>query len=384
MKSFIFVFVFVGVCFSELRLNDFGIELLHFTRLETDGHFLLSPFGIWTLLTGITFGTFGTSYSELKRALFLYRNKTRIINEYTNLETAAHSTSKEIVSESFNFVFIPNNLSVYPEFRKTLVVDLGIKLVALDYNYPGVARSANYYITSKTKHNYDLLRPNDFEVSSLILVNIMTFKGLLFKHGEYIKEPFYNEDNKEIGSVNMIFTNGLFPFSNIKTLKSYAVELPYDTGTKYSLVILLPYPLVKIGDIYQKFVNVSLNDIIKRLNDDVKTFGLEKVHIKLPRFRISANLVMNKPLNDMGIYDIFQPDLSDFSQGTKDKVYVSSFIQNANIDVSMVGQVTSNTTTSKVIPTPYFSMNRPFLYYIVEKSTTTVILCGIYSKPTFY
>ncbi|CAB3245095.1 unnamed protein product [Arctia plantaginis] len=321
----------------------------------------------------------------MKRALFLPKNEMKLTDEYKDLVAAVLSRSREIISDSFNFVLIPNNITVFPSFRKRLVNDFGMAVKALDYTDPRVNIFANSYIKATSKRvSYDVLRSDDFEVPSMILVNVMSFKGLLFKQLELIKEPFYNEDNNEIGSVNMMFSKGLFPFSNIKTLKSFALELPYDTGNKYSLIILLPYPLVKISDIYQKFSNVSLNDIFKQLNDDVNTFGLENVHVKLPRFRISTNLVLNKPLNDMGVYDIFQPDLFNFKRATNDKLYVSSVINNVNIDVTMVGQVNSNVTSSKAIPTPYFPMNRPFLYYIVEKTTTTVIVSGIYSKPNFY
>ena len=395
MYSAALVLLFVGVCYCQVDFNErprnFSIELLYHTQAETNGHVVISPFGIWTLMTGIALGATGNSYNQLARAFILPKNPSTLVRGYKQLTDSVLAQGNNGVSlASRNFVFLDNDFSVYPDFRSTLQTEFGASLKILDFDDPNSARIANTYIEKSGGRVSNVLRSDDFRESRMILTNVISFKGLWaspFNKSDTALEPFYDEDKNVAGSVNMMFQKGQFAFSNMQALKSFVVELPYGTNGKYSMIVILPYPSVRIADMYKNFAKVSLKDIFKRLQDDVDSFGMEDVDVKLPRFHISTNLVLNKPLNDMGVYDIFQPDMASFQRVTKDNIFVSAIVHKADIEVTESGTVASAVTTatfSDRISAPYFHANRPFIYFIMEKTTTTVIFSGIYSKPTVY
>ncbi|KAG6463959.1 serine protease inhibitor 77Ba [Manduca sexta] len=394
MKCAIFV-LFFGACYCDVdfyeRPRNFSIELLYHTQLQTGGHVVISPFGIWTLMTGIALGATGNSYKQLSRAFILPKNPDTLTEGYKSLTNVVLDPSSNAVAlTSKNFVFLDNDFNVYPDFRLRLQKDFSAAIKVLDFGDPNSARIANTYIEKSGGRVSNVLQSDDFQESRMLLTNVISFKGLWatpFNKSDTVLEPFYNENKEVIGSVNMMYQKAQIPFSNIRDLKAFAIELPYGDTKKYSMLIFLPHPNTKIDDMYKNLAVISLKDVFKKLQTDAEYFGLEDIDVKIPRFHISTNLVLNKPLNDMGVYDIFQPDLASFQRVSKDNIFVSAIVHKADIEVTEAGTVASAATTASFadrISTPSFHANRPFLYFIMEKTTYSVIFSGIYSKPTVY
>ncbi|CAK1547634.1 unnamed protein product [Leptosia nina] len=374
------------------RARNFSIELLHFTQIETDGHVVISPFGIWTLLTGIALGATGRSKNQITHALYLPKNQDTIISGYANLtKTVLDPKSPDVTLASKNFMFLDKDFPIYPEFQNTITNDFGAMIRNLNFKNPdAAAQTANALINDSGAKVSNVLTSDDFMNSRMILTNVITFKGLWqspFNTSDTTVEKFYDEDNQEIGKVNMMYQRGQLPYSNIKELKSLIMELPYGIDGKYVMLVVLPYPKVKVHDVYEKFQTVSFKDIFNRLQLDVDNFGLEDIDVKLPRFKISTNVVMNGPLIQMGVVDIFEPNKASFELVSRENIYVSAIVHKADIEVTESGTVASAETSAYFadrISTPRFNANRPFLYFVMEKTTETVIFSGIYSKPSMF
>lgn len=395
MKSVIVLLFIIATCYCAVDFNDrprnFSIELLHYTQLQTDGHVVISPYGIWTLMTGVALGATGNSYNQLARAFILPKNRGNLIKGYKELSSIVlNSKTNAVTLTSKNFVFLDNDFNVYPEFKRTIQNDFDASVKVLDFQDPNSARIANTYIEKSGGRVSNVLRSDDFAEARMLLTNVISFKGLWqspFNKSETVVEPFYNEGKTVIGSVNMMFQKGQFPYSNIRELESFVLELPYGDDGKYSMIFILPYPKLKVNDVYRNFAKFTLKDIFKKLQSDVDDFGLEEIDVKIPRFHITTNVVMNKPLNDMGVYDIFQPNLANFQRVTNEDIFVSAIVHKADIEVTESGTVASAVSSAYLadrISSPSFYANRPFIYFVIEKSTTTVLFGGIYSKPTVY
>ncbi|KOB74875.1 Serpin-5, partial [Operophtera brumata] len=393
LSTGIFLFL-VGSCFCATdfaeRPRNFSIELLYHTQAETGGHVVISPFGIWTLMTGVALGATGNSYRQLASAFILPSNENYLIKGFTDL-TSHVLESREtsgVSLTSMNFLFLANDFQVNSQFRNLVQNDFQASIKVLNFDDPNSADDANSFIEKSGAKVSNVLHSEDFQQSRMILTNVISFKGLWsspFNKTDTQREPFYNENKEVIGSVNMMFQKGQFPFANMKNLKAYVVELPYGTGGKYSMLFVLPYANVKIADMYRNFATVTLKDIFDKLEANENTYGLNDVDVKIPRFHISTNVVLNKPLNKMGVNDIFQPDLATFHKVTQQNIFVSAIVHKADIEVTESGTIASAASTatfSDRISAPSFYCNRPFVYFVMEKTTTTVIFGGIYSEPT--
>lgn len=398
MKTIIFILsVCVCLCYGDelefsARPRNFSIVLLHHTARQTDGHVVISPFGIWTLMTGVALGATGNSFDQLRDAFILPGSKKAVIEGYKNLTTAVlNSASNGVSLMSKNFVFVDDDFTLNPDFRKTISTDFDATIKVLDFKNPDLAAGkANNYIQNSGGRVSNVLTSDDFAESRMILTNVISFKGLWsspFNVSDTTNEPFFNENNEVIGRVNMMYQRAPVPFSNIRDLQAFVIELPYGTDGKYSMLVILPHPKIKLEDTYQRLSNVTIPTILRKLQSDVDEFGLEDVDIKLPRFKTSTNVVMNIPLNDMGVYDIFDPELASFRRVTDENIFVSAIVHKADIEVTESGTVASASTSANFadrISTPSVKANRPFIYFIIEKSTTTMIFGGLYSKPDVY
>lgn len=396
MISTAIILFLISSCYCSVDFNErprnFSVELLYHTQAETGGHVVISPFGIWSLMTGVALGAMGNSYNQLARAFILPKNPDTLVRGYqdlTNMVLQAPSSSGVSLT-SKNYVFLDNDFTVYPVFKNQLQNEFGASIKVLDFDDPNSARIANTYIEKSGGRVSNVLRSDDFQEARMILTNVISFKGLWslpFNTTDTLLEPFYGDNKQEIGKVNMMYQKEPFPFANIKNLRSFVVELPYGNNNKYSMLIILPYPNTKIADMYKKLAEFTLKDIMDKLKADEEKFGLDDIDLKLPRFKISTNVILNKPLNKMGVYDIFQPDLANFKKATEESIFVSAIVHKAEIEVTESGTVASaasSATFADRISPPSFHCNRPFLYFIMEKTTATVIFSGIYSQPSVF
>ncbi|XP_068624037.1 serine protease inhibitor 77Ba-like [Battus philenor] len=396
MFRVITILFFASACYCKTdfsgRARNFSIELLHYTARETDSHVVISPFGVWTLMTGVALGATGNSYNQLTKAFLLPKNPKSLIDGYKKLSrTVLNTTTSAVSLTSKNFVFLDNGFPIYDDFRQTLKKDFGAMIKNLDFkDSDKAAAAANDIIQKSGATVSNVLRSDDFTESRMILTNAISFKGLWalpFNTSDTTVEPFYDETKKQIGKVNMMYQNAAVAFSNIRDMKALALEMPYGDDGKYSMLLLLPHPKVKVEEVYQQFENVSIMDIYKQLQKDVDEFGLEEIEVRIPRFRISTNVILNKPLGYMGVNDIFQPNLASFKRVTKEEIFVSAIVHKADIEVTESGTVASAATSAFIVDkigSPKFHANRPFIYLIMEKPTTTVLFGGIYSKPTVF
>ncbi|CAH0715036.1 unnamed protein product, partial [Brenthis ino] len=389
MKLIIFLLL-IASCYADISLNagmkDFSTELLSHAQLETSGNIVISPFGLWTLLAAIASGASGNSRTELEKVLQLSSEQNILLDEYKNIsEIILESHTQDVHITSKNFVFLNKSFEVFESFETTLT-DFDVQIIRLDFeNYEAAAEHASTIIKELGPTELDV-----FIMSKMILTNLISFKGLWlmpFNTSDTNVEPFYDENGNQIGSVKMMYQRRELFFSNLQTLQAHVIELPYGNNNMYSMLIVLPYPKVKLSEMYKKFTEVTLQDIFEKLDNDTKEFDLQLVDLRLPRFEISTNIVLNKSLNKIGIYSIFNQKTANLEKITTEKIYMSTIVQKARIEVTEAGTKTSADTTANItnhIGTFYFTANRPFAYFIVEKTTKTVLFNGIYSEPILF
>ncbi|KAL0860369.1 hypothetical protein ABMA27_009769 [Loxostege sticticalis] len=395
MKLALLLLFQISACFCAIDFSDrprnFSVELVHYTQLQKDGHVVISPFGIWTLLSAVALGATGNSYNELARAFILPKDTRTLVRGYKELTSAVlNPTTTGVTLTSTNFVFLDDNFKVFPDFERSIRTDFNATVTVLNFQDPNSAQIANNQIERTGANVKNVLHSEDFAESKMILTNVISFRGLWsspFNTSDTKEEVFFDEQKKEIGRVNMMYQKAAFAFSNIRPMQSFALEIPYGNDKKYSMLFILPYPNVKVADAYKNLAKISIKDIFKQLEQDVEEFGDEEIDVKIPRFKISTNLVMNKPLNDMGVYDIFQPNLARFDRVSNEEIFVSAIVHKADIEVTESGTVASATTEAYFadrISSPSFHANKPFIYFLMEKTTMTMIFGGIYSKPSVF
>ena len=152
------------------------------------------------------------------------------------------------------------------------------------------------------------------------------------------------------------------------------VELVYGNGA-FSMVVVLPSE------------DMDINQLIDRLDNDKWQYAINGMQdrwtqLRLPRFKVEGNLLLNQPIKSLGMGNIFSEGFANISD---DNLWISGIQQQTFVEVNEAS--TRVQPLIRIIvgggwgePVPFFA-NRPFLYVIREKSTGVILFMGRMDNP---
>ena len=119
---------------------------------------------------------------------------------------------------------------------------------------------------------------------------------------------------------------------------------------------------------------------------------VREVRVSIPKFKMEANLNLKPPLEKMGVKEVFKTGAADLTGLTKNSagdLYVTDVIQKCVIKVNEEGSEASAATavvmksrSGPVSRTRVFNANKPFLYFIVCKTTGMILFSGRMVDPS--
>lgn len=112
-----------------------------------------------------------------------------------------------------------------------------------------------------------------------------------------------------------------------------------------------------------------------------------RVDLSIPKFDIAAEIDLTDTMKSLGITDVFNPDLADFSAVLPDQaasLYSADHAVRVAIDEEGVAaaaytvlQVDSNSIAEEIIP---FTLDRPFLFFIISPDNLP-LFAGVVNQP---
>ena len=148
-----------------------------------------------------------------------------------------------------------------------------------------------------------------------------------------------------------------------------------------SLIIFLPKEKTAISILEQ---NLTLANLTSWQN------GLrrQKVDVFFPRFKIESEFSLKQSLTAMGVHDAFIPEKADFSAmvGRKE-LYISAVIHKAFVEVNEEGTEAAAATgvvigvTSIAPPPPVFKADHPFVFFIRDNASQSILFLGRLANP---
>jgi serpin B len=157
-----------------------------------------------------------------------------------------------------------------------------------------------------------------------------------------------------------------------------ALELPYARGG-FSMVLLLPARKDGLGELGASLTVEQVETLLHRL-------AHIEVDVRIPRFAFRSDLPLNSILGAMGMRDAFTA-AADFSRISPDHgLHVSDVRHCAGIEVDEEGTTAWAGTTVQMKeslppPLPVFLADHPFLFFILEKSSGTILFMGRVAAP---
>lgn len=366
---------------------EFSTNLLTRVAQEKENHFVASTFSIWTLLMSASLGATDSTLAELKQVLNLENNKC-FNNKYLEIANSINSDNNtDVILEKASKVYVDSDLQILKPFRRK-ISQAGSTFETISFNDNYLAAvTINEYVSEVTHETIEeIVSPADVNHVLMVMLDAIYFKGpwkTQFSTAETEQSPFYNERGNEIGSVNLMYLSSAFKMRSIGNIRASVLELEYGNDGRYSMYLFLPFEGTPLYSVIEnlKVISIStINKLFKELNQ-------ETVMVQIPRFKITSDLSnLKELLIDMGLKSMFD-DSARFSLISHYPLYVSTFIQNAEIEVTEEGTVASAATEAgygfRTLP-EQFIVNRPFLFMIVDKKYDIPLFTGAYSKPSLF
>jgi len=363
--------------------NQFGIQLFTSVALEEPKNLTLSPLSASAALTMLLNGTAGETYNQLRTVLNYPTGMSleEINKAYNNLVGQLLEADPVVELALANAMFYRQGFQVKPPFLQAIKTDFGATVSGLDFSQQSAIDAINKWASDNTKGRITRVIDNISDLARLFLMNALYFKGQwtdAFDKAETRNMPFFTNATTHINVPTM---NRKLTVRSVFNDQYHAVELPYGRGN-FAMVVVVPQNN-DLKSFLRGFTPATWSEISGAL--DSQTAGAS-MDVFLPRFRFRYQKTLNENLRGLGMVNAFDPNLADLSPIADIRDLFVHFVnQNTFIEVNEEGTTAAAVTTVGVgitsVGPPPFIADRPFLFFIRERTTNTILFVGQVLNP---
>jgi len=371
---------------SELVIagtNGFGIELFTKVAQAENKNMALSPLSASAALTMLLNGTADATFDQLRSVLgYPETMNLRDINRaYKSLVTQLLVADPVVELTLANAVFYRQNFGVKQNFVSTMQSDFDANIEGLDFANQSAVNRINQWASDNTKGKIPMVIESISDEMRLFLMNALYFKGNwtnTFNTADTRDLPFFLTPQNTVQVPTM---SGEFAVRSVLNDRFHAVELPYGRGN-FSMVLVVPHNQ-ELRTFLGQFSPATWDTITSSL--DAQKSG-SRIKVYLPRFQFAYRKTLNQYLSAMGMVNAFDPLLANLS-GIADvrDLFVHFVNQNTHIQVNEEGTTAAAVTTIGIgvtsVGPPPFAADRPFLFFIRERTTNTLMFAGAVFNP---
>ncbi|XP_038624593.1 plasminogen activator inhibitor 1 [Tachyglossus aculeatus] len=374
--------------------TDFGVKVYReVVRGSGDRNVVFSPYGVSSALGMLQLTAAGRTRRQLEDAMGYSLEGKRWRGQEKGLALDLWRLNKELTGpwnkdevSTADAIFVQRDVELVPGFMPHFFRTFRTTVKQVDFSE--VDRALYIVNDWVKKHTEGVI--NDFlgegavdQLTRLVLVNALSFKGqwkLPFPPKDTHNRLFHKSDGSTV-SVRMMAQLGKFNYTEFSTSDGNIydiLEMPYH-GDSLSMIVAAPYdknvPLSALTSI----LDVQLIDQWKG-----NMTRLTRLLI-LPKFSLECEADLRRPLEGLGMKDMFKPSLADFSSlSDQEALYVSRALQKVKIEVNESGTVASAATaisvSARMAPLEVI-MDRPFLFLVRHNPTGTILFMGQVMEP---
>ena len=361
----------------------FNVEMLKRIALkEQNNNVVVSPLSVEIAMTMAGNGAVGNTQSEIQSSI-----NGNLPIEFTN--NYLYSYMSSLPKGDINKISIANSIWANKEYGNKIKEDF---LVTLRNYYNAEAYSEvfnketeekiNNWVKENTNNMIEKIIDEINQDATMYLINAISFDS---KWDTQYQDSDINENGlftNYLGKQNKTAMMHSTEQEYIETDNAVGFVKPYK-NSEYEFVAILPNEGIDIYSYIDSLDSEKLKDI---LNNRIQT----KVNATTPKFEYSYNISLNETLKDMGIVDAFSSDTADFSNMYEEKsnVHIDKVLHKAFISFDQEGTKAAAVTSIGIMdnsamaeePPKIVSLERPFLYFIVDSENKVPIFAGIVSN----
>ncbi len=273
--------------------------------------------------------------------------------------------------------FFPNSLSLLENYNA--------KAEAVDFKSPDVLKYINRWCSSQTNSLIDNAVKELNPWSVVMLLNAVCFNApwsIPFEKKNNFKDYFYSDAGKRMVT---FMKEGKVSGANrsryIGREKFEAVTKSYGGEGKYNLCVVMPREGITMEECLTGLTAETFIDMMKP--------GKRAAVLSIPKFEVENSGSVIPALESMGMIEAFteRADFSNLVVGLRPEapIYITDMTQGNLFSINEKGTEAASVTkveigivgSSGVSTEPVeFTVNRPFLFFVMENSTKTVLFAG--------
>jgi serine protease inhibitor len=365
--------------------NAFGFDFFREVNELSGGesNLMVSPLSVSMALGMTRNGARGSTLEGMTRTLGFSGLSDQEINEsYKYILKTFTGLDPKVKLNIANSIWYRNDFNVEQPFIATNQDYFGASVTPLDFSSPSAVTTINAWVNEKTNQLIPTIIKEIPGDAVMYLINAVYFKGqwkFQFKTSETQLKPFHLADNTEIQAESMLqhATISYLQRSGFK-----AVELPYNQGN-FAMTVLLPDP------------DKTVSDVIGQMTQENwiawgSQFVESDIQLQLPKFKYEYDEKKMIPLlAAMGMGEAFDPYKADFTGiNSGGGIYISDIKHKTFIETNEEGTEAAAVTSVEMSETTagpndpvYMTIDRPFVYFIQEKSTGSILFIGTVMNP---
>ena len=364
--------------------NEFALDLYAKLRSEP-GNVIYSPYSISTALAMTYGGARGETAAEMARVLHFPAGPDALAPCYRELiqEVNGYGLPREYQLLTANALWGQRG-RFRPDFLELTRANFGAGIRDVNFQFdPERARETiNRWIESQTAGKIkDLLHKGDVDrLTELVLTNTIYFKAAWqtpFKPASTDANGVFRIAADQTVQIPLMQQIETLPYADAGTFQ--ALALPYEGGD-LQMLVLLP----KTGDGLAELEKTLTAD---KLQECVSKLRSQRIHVTLPKFKITQRVDLADKLSSMGMSSAFT-SAADFSgmNGKRD-LFISKVIHHAFVAVDEEGTEAAAATAvimaraSAVRPALDFKADHPFLFLIRDAKTNSILFLGRLQNP---
>jgi serpin B len=364
--------------------NAFSFEMFRRVARADKANTLFSPLSLNMALGMLYNGAAGETRTEMARVMGMAGFSIEEFNTYYKTIANALPAADPLTEMGIaNSIWSREDFPVLSSFVEVNATYFDAVARTLDFNKPAAANTINAWCAEKMRNKIPEIIENPIpEEAAMFLINAIYFKSKC-------QYEFDKKDSKVADfttatgakkSVTLMEQTTTLPYYSDELLE--CVELPYGNQA-FSMAVILPRAGVELSSLVDSLDNGKWEKVVDHFNAD-------NIRLKLPRFTINHEMLLDTLLQEAGVTRVFDVRLAELDNLSPEQTFVSTVKQKTFAEVNEEGTEAAAVTVVGIEFTSYnpegpaaipFFADRPFLYLIRERSTGVILFIGRMDDP---
>ena len=356
--------------------NQLSLDLLKAEyTLNNEENTFFSPVSVGMALGMIYNGVGELEKAKIQQVMNLNLVMEKELNKsYNELLSFFHVANDQFNISYANSLWFPQDVSIDESYRTKVMAYYDAEITELNFRKPSALEYINSWGSLKTNGSFEqLLKSAPSNPEDIFLINAFGLNAN-WKQADDIfrsRSEFYL-GNGAIQQVSTINWQGADIRFNELNDYSY-FEIPFEND----LVLLTVIQPEGEGSLNTVFDDLSLDDL-----DYLRSSAYDmKANVSLPEIDFSTDKSIRPALSSIGLNDLFlsSTNLSpSFGFGNR-KLSEINHLSKIETNNKLVGLQRSATFSNQQLMA--VTVDHPFVYFVRDKHTNTLLFAGYYSSP---